>query len=327
MRSLRRRRLPGHVDQFSGRPIVSEIEVGPLYDGPIYPGNGYPPNPGEDRPGLSAFGRLAMGQPIGKSSILYYDAGASGVQVAEVPVLQLEGDDLDACQLVITLAPPRVIPLPFASVGPSNVIGQQNLTGEQGNNQVSSGNFPGTAAPIKWPPLELELEWGIKGASSEATVDYLNGTTISVVASYLRARAVVSQTAANNGIVGTSGAYYLAAFVGPGYKMGKSQRTLYVGTIANADESDVFDVPKLARRAWVIGNDPAAPIGTAPTISAGYLRFWQSPNGTNNVGNVFYNANQPIGFDLPGSPAMYFSVYNQSGAAQKLAVIFELALT
>ena len=42
---------------------------GPLYGEPIYPGNGYPPNPGENRPGLSPWGRLAMGQTLGKSSI------------------------------------------------------------------------------------------------------------------------------------------------------------------------------------------------------------------------------------------------------------------
>ena len=311
-----------HRDPFSGRPIVSEIETGELFDDPIFPGNGYPPNPGEARPGLSPFGRLAVGQPLGKSSILYYNAENANVQPAAVPVLQVEGDDLDACQLVITLVPPRVIPQPFSEVGLDAINGQQNLTGEQGNFDVTTSDFPGTGSPIAWPPLELALEWGVRGASSTAVIDYVNGTTVSLIASFVRAQGLISQSAVNNGISGTSGAYYLAAFVGPGYKMGKAQRTIYVGTIASTDESDLFPVPKFARRAFVIGNDAGSP----PTLSAGYLRYWQSPDGTNNVGNVFYNGNQPIGFDVPNA-AMYFSVYNQSGASQKLAVIFELALT
>jgi len=97
----------------------------PLHVEPLYPGNGLPPRPGEDRPGLSPFGRLAMGQLLGKSSILIYNENGSVVQQAPVDMINVEGDDLDAQQLVVTLHPPRVIPLSFEEV--SNTLDQQNL--------------------------------------------------------------------------------------------------------------------------------------------------------------------------------------------------------
>jgi hypothetical protein len=297
---------------------------GPLYPGPIYPGRGYPPNPGEDRLGLSAFGRLAKGQALGKSSILIYDSTATKPQFAPVDMIGVEGDDLDACQLLITLAPPRVIALPFADV--QQDIDQQALSGEQTNSEITIGDFPGTGAPIAWPPLEAHVEFGIKGASATAIIDYLNGITFSVVASYLRVRALVSQSAASGDISGTSAAYYLAAFVGPGWAKGSNaQRTIYVGSINDSTESDVFDVPKFARRAYVVGCDTTTP----PAVTAGFVRFYQSSNGNVGltcVGNLFVNANQPTAFDIPAA-ASYFTVFNQSGKTMKMSVIFELALS
>src|SRR5271156_6650713 len=107
----------------------------PLHVEPLSPGNGLPPRPGEDRPGLSPFGRLAMGQLLGKSSLLIYNEDVPVVQQAAVDMINVEGDDLDAMQLVVTLHPPRVIPLSFEEV--SNTLAQQNLTGEQTNSQVA----------------------------------------------------------------------------------------------------------------------------------------------------------------------------------------------
>lgn len=308
-------------------PVIVNLDryprQGPLYDRPIYPGNGYPANPGEDRPGLSAFGRLAKGGATGKSSILIYNGDSSRlVQPAAVPMLQLEGDDLDACQLCITLAPPRVIAIPFADL---DGIAQQVLTGEQDNASVDTGNFPGTASPIAWPPLEAIIEWGVKGTAARAVVDFVNGVTVNVIASYLRVYAAVTQNEASGEISGTSAAYYLAAFVGPGWtKTGTAQRTVYVGTVDDADESDVFDVPKFARRAYLVGCDASV----TPAVVAGFLRFWQSPDGQaggNSTGTFFQNSNQPVAFDIPAGSA-YFSVYNQSGVDMRMNVVFELAL-
>lgn len=292
---------------------------GPLYRGAIFPNHGYPPNPGEDRPGLSPFGRLAMGQPLGKSSVLLYNADGNPIQPAAVPILRLEGDDLDATQLCITLASPRVIPISFADAQELNA---QIQTGEQDNGQVSGDPFPGSADPITWPPIDAIVEWGIKGASSRAVVDFVNGSTFNITASFVNLYAAVTQNTDSGDITGTSALYYLSAFVGPGFATtGTAKRTIFVGTIPVNTESDVFAVPPFARRAYLVGCDDTA----VPNVTVGYLRFWQTPDATNCVGTYFVSGNQPNGFDVPNA-GQYFTIFNQSAVGMKFAVVFELGI-
>jgi len=291
-----------------------------LHVEPLYPGNGLPPRPGEDRPGLSPFGRLAMGQPLGKSSILIYNNRSDAVQVAPVDMLSIEGDDLDAGQLVLTLHPPRVIPLSFENV--SNQLDQQNLTGEQTNAEVSACEFPGTDEPIRWPPLEAEIEFGVGGAGSKIVVDYMNGITVSVIASFVRVRAGISQSKHCGDIWGTSAAYWLAAHVGPGFAESHAQRTIFVGEVDDADDSDVFDVPRFAKIATLIGC--RAHHHKEPKLTIGWIRFWQDPKGRHCVGDFFVSDHQ-MRVEVPNA-AQYFSVFNESGHQMKMSVIFELAL-
>lgn len=287
-----------------------------LYGDPIYPGSGYPPRPGEDRPGLSPFGRLAMGQTLGKSSILVYDNTLSKVQQAPVDMLTVEGDDLDSWQLVLTLHPPRVIPLSFEAV--KRRLDQQNLTGEQTNGEVTIEEFPGTTLPIQWPPLEARIEFGTGGVSADVVVDYTNGVTLTVQASYLRVHALVTQSGGGGDIGGTSAAYYLAAHVGPGFAESHAQRTIFVGLLADGGASDVFDVPKFAKIATLVGTTQATPATTV-----GFIRFFQSPDGTNGVGDFFVSGQNRV--EVPNA-AQYFSVFNTSGHPMKMSVVFELSL-
>ncbi len=301
------------------RPDILELEAEGLYEQPIYPGNGYPPNVGEDRPGLSPFGRLAKKQGLGKSTVLLYNASGNTVQPAGQEMIRVEGDDLDATQMIVTLAAPQVIALP-PNILPIDV--ESSPSGGQSNSEVTTDNFPGAVLPIAWPPLEAVIEWGVKGASAKAVIDFVNGVTFAVVASFLSVRAQVSQTLASADIGATSAAYLLQAFVGPGLAPTRNpQRTIYTGVVVNNTESDVFDIPRFAKRAYLVGCDPQA----APALTAGFIRFWQSPDGTNCVGNVFCNANQPTPFDVPNA-AQYFSVQNGSGADMKMSVVFELGL-
>lgn len=283
----------------------------------FHPGNGLPPRPGEDRPGLSPFGRLGMGQNLGKSSILIYDHHVEAVQEAAVDMIVVEGDDLDACQLILTLHPPRVIPIAFDEV--SSRLDQQNITGEQTNSEVTIGDFPGTDKAIRWPPLEALIEFGVGGVNTKVTVDYMNGVTLSVIASFLRVRALVTQT---RDIAGTSAAYYLAAHVGPGFAEAHVQRTIFVGAVDNHDESDVFDLPKFSKVAMLVGCRDHHHRHPVQTI--GFIRFWQSPNGRNCVGDFLVSDHQ-CRVEVPNA-AQYFSVFNESGHKMKLSVIFELGL-
>jgi hypothetical protein len=293
-----------------------------LHVDPIYPGNGLPPRPGEDRPGLSPFGRLAMGQVLGHSSILVYDSDASGVQDASVDMINVEGDDLDALQLVVTLHPPRVIPIAFEEVG--RILAQQNLTGEQSTAEVAIDHFPGTKHSIRWPPLEATVEFGVGGVATKVVVDYLNGVTFTVPsASFLRVSALVTQSKEDGDITGTSAAYYLAAHVGPGFAESHAQRTIFVGHIDNRHESEIFDVPKFAKVATLIGTREHHR-HRQPILSVGWIRFWQSPDGHEGVSDAFISDGQSH-VEVPNA-AQYFSVYNESGHKMKMAAIFELAL-
>lgn len=292
----------------------------PLHVEPLFPGNGLPPRPGEDRPGLSPFGRLAMGQLLGKSSILIYDRRADAVQQAPVDMISIEGDDLDAQQLILTLHPPRVIPLCFDEV--SLRLDQQNLTGEQTNADVVSCDFPGTDHPIRWPPLEALIEFGVGGVSTQVVVDYVNGVTLSVSASFLRVSAIVTQSRHCGDISGTSAAYYLAAHAGPGFAESHAQRTIFVGDVDDKDESDVLDVPRLAKVATLLGRRKHD--RSSPTLTIGWIRFWQDPKGHHGVGDFFVSDHQSR-VEVPNA-AQYFSVLNESGHEMKMSVIFELAL-
>lgn len=292
----------------------------PLHVEPLFPGNGLPARPGEDRPGLSPFGRLAMGQLLGKSSILIYDRHADGVQQAPVDMISIEGDDLDAQQLILTLHPPRVIPLCFDEVAIR--LAQQNLTGEQTNAEVTSCDFPGTDEPIRWPPLEALIEFGVGGVSTQVVVDFMNGVTLSVSASFLRVSAIVTQSRHCGDIFGTSAAYYLAAHAGPGFAESHAQRTVFVGHVDDHDESDVLDVPRLAKIATLIGCRKHH--HRSPTLTIGWIRFWQDPKGEHCVGDFFVSDHQ-CRVEVPNA-AQYFSVFNESGHKMKMSVIFELAL-
>jgi hypothetical protein len=288
--------------------------------GPVYPGNGLPPRPGEDRPGLSPFGRLGMGGLLGKSSILIYDHHVDGVQQAPVTMIDIQGDDLDACQLILVLHPPRVIPLRFDEV--TSRLDQQNVTGEQTNSEVTTDDFPGTDRSVRWPPLEALIEFGVGGVNTKVVVDYMNGVTLSVIASFLRVHALVTQSKGSGGIAGTSAAYYLAAHAGPGFAEGHVQRTIFVGELDNHEESDVFDLPKFSKVAMLVGC--RAHHHQAPTLTIGWIRFWQSPNGHNGVGDFFISDPQ-CRVEVPNA-AQYFSVLNESGHEMEMSVIFELGL-
>lgn len=302
-------------------PNLPAINPRPLYGGPRYPGNGEMPIRPDDRNDLSAWARLARGGALGKKSVLIYDADADATQRAGVPMLQIEGEDGDAQPLVVTLGAPAVIVLPLDDFEGKNL---QAITGEQTNFQSGARTFPGTAGPTEWPGIVAAIEWGVGGTSSRAFVDFVNGTTVNLQASWLRVHAAISEFD-NVAIPGTSAAYVLQAFVGPGYtRPGNAQRTIYVDEIPNNTESAVFPVPPFARRAVLIGGSDEA----TPTPTTGFIRFYRSaaglPSGT-CVANYDVTAASDGPFDVPNA-AEFFSVFNTSGGARRLGVIFELAI-
>jgi hypothetical protein len=303
-----------------GPPIEIPGGEGPLYGDLRYPGHGYQQRPGEDRPALSPWGRMARNGALGKSANLIFNANRSGPQPSPVSILQIEGDDADAQQLVVTLGQPLVVPQAFTTSLESDL---QNLTTTKNNQQIQDQvNFPGLLTRIRWPPAVAALEWGVGGSSFAAEVDFINGATVAVVASYLRVRGSFDERS-GSGISGTSAAYTLFAQAGPGLARTRAQRTIYAGRIASLAEGSAFSVPKFAHRAYVVGCDETAAPNTAVTVAT--LRFWQSSDKTNNVGNFFFSGNQPFSCPIPNAAA-YASVASGMAAETLFSVVFELSI-
>ncbi len=304
-----------------GPPLDVPGVADPMYGGLRYPGSGYLPRPGENRPDLSAWARLARGQPLGKSVNLAYNSASPSAQ--PISILQISGDDADAKQLVVTLGQPRVLPLAF-----SQTLVQTNPTnqsGEQDNAEIlDRGNFPGTVAPCAWPPFVAIVEWGVGGVSFKASVDFVNGSTIALLCSFLRVHGAVTADQETSGISGTSAIYALSAFVGPGLARSNARRTVYVGSLDATEESDVFPVPPFARSALVVGQDPAA----VPAVTVATIRFWQSADGVSGgqcVGNFLIAGNQPFAAPVPAGAA-YASVLSGIGTTSRFSIVYDLAI-
>lgn len=296
----------------------------PLYDGLKYPGHGYPDRRVMRLQPMQPFGRMMVEQGYGKRTNLLYDAAAVDVvtgtpiwQYARDSICEPRGNDIDATQMQITLCSPAAIPRTIAELGADI----ENQTGEFTNAGMFGQDYPGTAHGITWPPFTAILKWGTGGTRAHAFIDWVQGATINITASSLDLRAAVAPDAANTPGDNTSGLYTLSGFVSPGWpRPGSAQRTIYLGAVDDTDESDIFATPPFAAEMTVIGSTVGAPV-----LSAGYLRFWQSPDGTNPVGDYFFNGNQPIAFRVPNG-GMYFSIVNGSGSPMNFAACAKLAI-
>ena len=268
---------------------------------------------------LTAFGRMQFEQPLGKKVNLLYDAAVDAEQLASESLFEVRGRDIDASQLCVTLCSPLAIPRTVAELG----IDLQNQSGEFSNAQIGNANYPGLATPIVWPPFVARLKWGVGGAAAVVDVDFVNGTVINVPASSLDVTCLAPADAFNK--PGTTGLYTLSAFLAPGWpRPGNAQRTVFIGNLAASVESDVFAVPAFATRGTVIGMDNSPP-PAIPAVTVAYIRFWQRPDGTGNVGNYIVNGNQPLPFQVPNA-GQYFTIVSGMGITVSYAACFELAV-
>ena len=281
-----------------------------------YPGHGYPERPDPRAPQApdTAWGRLAAGQPLGKRAVAQYLNTESKSQPSPVSILQVQGRDADALNLTVTLSPPLVIPQALAQL-PTDL---QAASGEIGNAELlAAGNFPGTGFPFVWAPVHYELTWGIGGASEQVDVDAINGCTVNLCASFLRVRAVIESE-----LGGTSAAYVLSAFVGPGWtRPGSAQRTIFDDVPAGL-ETTTHEVPRFAKRVTLFSCDS----GASPELTDLTLRFWRrADKSLNNLGNVLVTGNQPPTFHVPNGAA-YFSILSGMAADHLVGAIFDLSI-
>jgi hypothetical protein len=272
---------------------------------------------------VRGWSRLAKESPLGQTVAILYDPDAEAAQVSPVQVLELNGGDLDATQVQLTLGSPFAVPRDPAELEGVNL---QNVSGGYDNESMAAfGDYPGTTDPITWPPFVYVIQWGIGGNQQQMMVDAVNGARVNLTCSFLRVFAAVAPDAINQ--PGTAGAYVLGGFVGPGWPTpGSAQRSICIGSLDSQAESDVFSVPRHARRATVIGAaSPAAPLPAPqiPPVTVCYLRFFADPAGTVCVGNYIVNGNQPGPFPIPNG-GQYFSVVSGMSASTPFSALFEL---
>jgi hypothetical protein len=264
--------------------------------------------------------RIAKGQSFGKSATLIYDTRSNEMQ--EVSILQIGSVGLDPCQLSITLVGPRRTPRDFRTAD---------------NRLVFADDLSDITNPIIWPPLAAVLEWGVRGTSARVVIDFIDGQTVNVIASYLHVYGASLHGTAPSDIPGTDMAtVYLAAIVepgwisperrtktaarvDPGFVEGHVQRTVFVGDVDDRHESDVFGLPKFCKVASLCRVQ-----GAGHLAAVGGIRFFQNPDGTNCVGDFVLSPESCVEVPYKGR---YFSVFNHSGHIMKMAVIFKLGLS
>jgi hypothetical protein len=267
------------------------------------------------------------GQSVGKKTNLYYqwvnpdDLPRTGAvaQNAAAMLFEIGGSDMDACQLQITLTNPLAIPATAAQIA-DQLGGVQDMTGELGNLAMANyGDYPGTVNPISWPPFACVVEWGT-GARTAMIVDFMNGQSFTISASWARAYAVAPSDSEST-LASTSGVYSFLAFIGPGFPKSRGpQRSIQLGLQTQPYESEVFSTPPYARFVSLSSCDTGSP----PAVTVGYISFYQDPGGVNNVGNYLVTGNQPGPFPVPNG-GMYFTITPQAGAAISWQANFELA--
>jgi len=284
----------------------------PLFDPVLSPGHGgLRPRAIDDDVdnAKSPWARLSAGQSVGAQTNIQYDASETELQSAMTNLFELRGSDADAMQLQVTLASPAAIPRSAAQVAAT--LDRANATGALVNAEMGGGFYPGLAHSIIWPPISALVRWGVGGARFEAIVDYVNGTVINVPASTLDVLPIITPDAANQ--PGTSGLYNLKGLVHPGLpRASAARRTIQIGVLTLDEESSVFATPAFASRVTVFGCDQSPNV--VPGVTVAYLRFWQDPQGTVNIGNFLVNGNQPVSFEVPNGGA-YFTIVSQTSPA------------
>ena len=230
---------------------------------------------------LTDWGFLAQGRQLGKRVVCPFVSAnsASQAQTPTVDMLNIQGNDEHAHQCLLTLCPPEIINTSnLNSAAKQAAVVLQNQTGESGNideantlNQVG-GVVGASPQQVSWANPIAIVKWGIGGAECRAEIDFANGITVSLAASWLRVSAMVE----SSGLSTSTFPYVLRAFVGPGWpRYNPAQRTYVMGPIANGAESSVFTVPRFAKSLRIVASDGS----NNPPKMACAVSFWRDPTG------------------------------------------------
>lgn len=273
-------------------------------------------------PPPSDWSALANGKTMGKRVVVRWP-GTHATLPTTIDILTIDGNNLNAAQMCLTLTPPKLI---RNTLGPS-FDGQnvQSMTGEMDNEQLVA-----IGPDVSIPQCTAIIDWGIGGVGNTVEADFSNGLCLNLSASFLRVRAKVE---GNPDLDTTNGAIVLAAFVGPGVaKPNNAQRTIAIESNLGGEHS--IPVPRYAKMAHLLQFATNVPVFT-PVKSSGVLRFWANKDGVNAgalaipIAQHFVDSDHPFPVVVPNE-AYYFSFvdttaggpYNFSSAK----VVFDLAV-
>lgn len=256
-----------------------------------------------------AWALLTQGKTIGKKVMLYQEVlgyGPAGSD-ASIPVniLELVAPDRNALDLCITLRNPQNVGLDGGNLPPEQAQGNiQQLTGETDSDTADFGINVSGPSGIGCPhnPVAF-IEWGIGGVQANAEVDFVNGTTINVRASFLRVSAFLEIFDTN-----FSWLTALSAFVGPQIGANNvAQRTFTLPQTLTPLAADTMSgpVPRFARE-FTVGhsiniNNDRLPLLVTFERGNGLLNAGQSIYET--VGDPAGAASQVVNALRPGERA------------------------
>lgn len=194
--------------------------------------------------------------------------------------------------------------------------------------------------PLDLLPFNMtaQMEWGIGGASFSADVDWYNGVTFPINASWVRIKCRVGDTFAPLGAFATARVLLQAAV---GYGAPRSYltptRTVQLGQILAGATTTAQDLPKFATSFCIMSQGVAAPLATAVPPN---LRVQLIGGGGNFAGSQVDNtifdwtdrtntSRQSPMFPIPGN-ARRFTLTNLGGAGadtqNNTKVVFNLSL-
>lgn len=280
-------------------------------------------NPSE----ITGWRALSMGKTIGKRVNIAIPDGETE-RTQSLNLFEIGGANNDAIQMCVTLINPKFIPaskLPGGVIPPDNTF-INNATGERSNADFLlddfNDGFPG------WIPAVAIVEWGIGGVQSSAEVDWVNGTTINLTASWIRVSAFIDFTPPF--VVASVGIVSLQAFVGPGgiFRGNAAQRTVVVGPVRETDSAldrpgfpfagfgpneatypvPLFPIPNMAKQVTVMAIIPNLALTRSVTDFSVQITFWFGITGAVISASRFTNdLRTPV--PIPNGAA-FFTIQN-----------------
>jgi hypothetical protein len=224
--------------------------------------------------------------------------------------------------------------------GDRNVIiveaGRGNMAGHPESITITLGQalatFPDdheivSAAQIT--DVKAEIAWGSGGASFTAFVDWMHGTTLTVIASWVRVKASYPPSGDGDN---PSPAVSLTAGVGYG-DIGESEGARFtrsLGNIGAGVTSPYFPIPPFATDFTLLSSSGAAPLGflSEPAqiqVSSSVVVNPDFTNAFEYLGGSNANSQQPRTFPI-FSGARYIRIRNSGANAATYTIVYNLTL-